>query len=171
MLHPHNFSASDRGRSPSPPVFKSAFPALDTDGHAPVATAFGNGVQSHAKDAHRHGRVRYADSRGNQHRGIDMRAPAGSIVGLCSASATMCAVGMAFLGYWDVHEPSPWHWTDRFVVLLAFASFAALGSVAWIVTTPVAEEGAERVVAARRAFALGVVSIWLAIVIAVIGSP
>jgi hypothetical protein len=98
-------------------------------------------MQSHAKDAHRHGRVRYADSRGNQHRGI------------------------------DVHEPSPWHWTDRFVVLLAFASFAALGSVAWIVTTPVAEEGAERVVAARRAFALGVVSIWLAIVIAVIGSP
>jgi hypothetical protein len=110
-------------------------------------------------------------SRGNQHRGIDMRAPAGSIVGLCSASATMCAVGMAFLGYWDVHESSPWHWADRFVVFFAFASFAALGSVAWIVTTPVAEDGAERVVAARRAFAVGVISIWLAIVIAVTASP
>jgi hypothetical protein len=79
-------------------------------------------------------------------------------------------MGMAFLGYWGVHEPTPWHWTDRFVVFLAFASFAALGSVAWIVTTPVAEESAERVVAARRAFAAGVASIWLAIVIAVIAS-
>jgi len=83
----------------------------------------------------------------------------------------MCAVGMAFLGYWGVHEPTPWRWTDRFVVFLAFASFAALGAVAWIVTTPVAEESAERVVAARRAFAAGVASIWLAIVIAVIASP
>jgi hypothetical protein len=110
-------------------------------------------------------------SMGNQQWGIDMRAPAGSIVGLCSASATMCALGMAFLGYWDVHEPAPWHWTDRLVVLLAFASFAALGSVAWIVTTPIAEEGGERVVAARRMFAAGVVSIWLAMVIAVIASP
>jgi hypothetical protein len=107
---------------------------------------------------------------GNQHRGNDMRAPAGSIVGLCSASATMCALGMAFLGYWGVHEPVPWRWTDRVVVFLAFASFAALGSVAWIVTTPVADESDEKVVAARRVFALGVVSIWLAMVIAVIAA-
>ena len=34
-----------------------------------------------------------------------MRAPTGSVVGLCSASATLCAMGMAFLGYWGVHEP------------------------------------------------------------------
>jgi hypothetical protein len=97
-----------------------------------------------------------------------MRAPAGSIVGLCSASATLCAMGMAFLGYWGVHEPAPWRWTDATVVFLAFVGFASLGSVAWIVTTPVPEEGAERVVAARRAFAIGVAAIWLAALVAVI---
>lgn len=83
---------------------------------------------------------------------------------------TMCAVGMAFLGYWDIHEPVPWHWTDRIVVTLAFIGFAALGSVAWIATTPVAEESAEKVRPARRAFAFGVGCLWLAIVVAVISS-
>lgn len=99
-----------------------------------------------------------------------MRAPTGSVVGLCSASATMCAVGMAFLGYWDVHEPVPWHWTDRVVVGLAFVGFAALGSVAWIVTTPVAGESTDTVRPARRAFAVGVICLWLAIVVAVLSS-
>jgi hypothetical protein len=97
-----------------------------------------------------------------------MRAPAGSIVGLCSASATLCAMGMAFLGYWGVHEPLPWRWTDMTVVFLAFVGFASLGSVAWIVTTPVPDESAERVIAARRAFALGIAAIWLAALVAVI---
>lgn len=97
-----------------------------------------------------------------------MRAPVGSVVGLCSASATMSAMGMAFLGYWGIHEPTPWRGSDIVVVCLAFASFAALGSVVWFITTPVSEEGAERIVAARRAFALGVVLMWLAIVVAVV---
>jgi hypothetical protein len=98
-----------------------------------------------------------------------MRAPAGSVVGLCSASATLCAMGMAFLGYWGVHEPAPWHWRDVLVIVLAFAGFAVLASVPWIVTTPVPEESAERMVAARRAFAVGVAAIWLAAVVAVVG--
>jgi hypothetical protein len=98
-----------------------------------------------------------------------MRAPAGSVVGLCSASATLCAMGMAFLGYWGVHEPAPWHWRDGVVVALAFAGFAMLASVPWIVTTPVSEESAERIPAARRAFAIGAAVIWLAAVVAVIG--
>ena len=98
-----------------------------------------------------------------------MRAPAGSVVGLCSASATLCAMGMAFLGYWGVHEPVPWRVIDVFVIVLAFAGFAALASVPWIVTTPVPEESAERIVAARRAFAVGVIAIWAAAMIAIVG--
>ncbi|SFS17091.1 hypothetical protein SAMN05216570_3465 [Dyella sp. OK004] len=98
-----------------------------------------------------------------------MRAPAGSIVGLCAASATMCAIGMAFLGYWGVHEPSPWHWNEVLVVILAFVGFAVLASTPWIVTTPVEEESAERVVTARRTFAIGTALIWLAALVAVFG--
>ncbi|NTI88981.1 hypothetical protein G6L87_18055 [Agrobacterium rhizogenes] len=96
-----------------------------------------------------------------------MRAPAGSVTGLCSASATMFAVGMAFLGYWGVYEPGRWRGSDFVVVILALVGFAALGSVPWIVTTPVAEEDEEKVVAARRALAVGVALIWLSVLIAV----
>jgi hypothetical protein len=98
-----------------------------------------------------------------------MRAPAGSVVGLCSASATLCAMGMAFLGYWGVHEPAPWSERDMVVVILAFVGFAVLASVPWIVTTPVPEESAERIAGARRAFAAGVAAIWLAAVVAILG--
>ncbi|WP_430392281.1 hypothetical protein [Dyella sp. 20L07] len=98
-----------------------------------------------------------------------MRAPAGSVVGLCSASATLCAMGMAFLGYWGVHEPAPWRFTDVLVVILAFVGFASLASVPWIITTPVPEESAERIVAARRMFAIGIATIWVAAVLAIVG--
>lgn len=96
-----------------------------------------------------------------------MCAPTGSVTGLCSASATMFAVGMAFLGYWGVYEQGRWRASDYFVVVLAIIGFAALGSVPWIVTTPVAEEDGEKVPAARRAMALGVGLIWLSVCIAV----
>ncbi|MDR6902111.1 hypothetical protein [Rhizobium miluonense] len=96
-----------------------------------------------------------------------MRSPAGSVTGLCSASATMFAVGMAFLGYWGVYEQGRWHVSDYFVVALALIGFAALGSVPWIVTTPVAREDEEKVVGARRALALGIALLWLSVSIAV----
>ena len=96
-----------------------------------------------------------------------MRAPAGSVTGLCSSSATIFAVGMAFLGYWGVYEQGPWHISDYFVVVFAIIGFAALGCVPLIVTTPVAEEEAEKVVEARRALALGIALIWLSVCIAV----
>lgn len=96
-----------------------------------------------------------------------MRAPTGSVVGLCSASATLCAMGMAFLGYWGVHEPAPWRVVDRLVTILAFTGFALLASVPWIATTPVADDSAERIPAARRAFALGVLAVWLAAALAI----
>ena len=97
-----------------------------------------------------------------------MRAPTGSVVGLCSASATMSAMGMAFLGYWGVHEPTPWRWGEMVVVGLAFLSFVAFGSTIWLITTPIPEDGNERIVPARRAFATGLILMWLALVIAVI---
>ena len=99
-----------------------------------------------------------------------MRAPTGSIVGLCSASATMFAMGMAFLGYWGVHEPVPWRRLDIVIVTLAFAGFASLGSVTWIATTPVAADSDEKVIPARRAFALGVFAIWLSVLVAVLAA-
>jgi len=79
----------------------------------------------------------------------------------------MFAVGMAFLGYWGVYEPGHWRGSDFVVVILALVGFAALGSVPWIVTAPVAEEGEEKVVAARRALAVGVALIWLSVLVAV----
>ena len=77
-------------------------------------------------------------------------------------------MGMAFLGYWGVHEPTPWRIADVIVIVLAFIGFALLASVPWIITTPVADDSAERIRPARRAFALGVVAIWLAAVLAIV---
>ena len=97
-----------------------------------------------------------------------MRAPTGSVVGLCSASATMSAMGMAFLGYWGIHEPVPWRWSDVLVVCLAFLSFVTLGLTIWLITTPIPDDGAEPIVPARRAFATGLILMWLVVVIAVV---
>jgi uncharacterized BrkB/YihY/UPF0761 family membrane protein len=96
-----------------------------------------------------------------------MRAPTGSVVGLCSASATMSAMGMAFLGYWGVHEPTPWNTRDVAVVCLALLSFMALGAAIWIATTPVPEDAVERIVPARRSFAAGLILMWLGMVLAI----
>ncbi len=95
------------------------------------------------------------------------RAPTGSVTGLCSASATMFAVGMAFLGYWGVYEQGTWRAIDYLVMIVAVIGFAALGCVPWIVTTPVAEDEADKVVVARRAMALGTALIWMAVCITV----
>jgi len=55
------------------------------------------------------------------------------------------------------------------VIALAFAGFGLLASVPWIITTPVAEDSAERIRPARRMFAFGVLAIWLAAMLAVVG--
>jgi hypothetical protein len=94
-----------------------------------------------------------------------MRAPQGSVAGLCSASAAIFSVGMVFLGVWGFRDPGPWTGVDRLVMALALIGFAALGLVPWIATTPVEREGDERVVAARWAFVIGVAAIWLAVVV------
>ena len=96
-----------------------------------------------------------------------MRAPTGSVVGLCSASATMSAIGMAFLGYWGVHEPVPWRAGDIVVVCLMFLGFLALGATILIITSPT-DDGSERIVPARRAFAAGWLLLWAAVIVAII---
>jgi hypothetical protein len=96
-----------------------------------------------------------------------MRAPTGSVTGLCSASATMFAVGMAFLSYWGVYDQGRWNPIDYLVMIVAIIGFAALGCVPWIVTTPVAEDEADKVAVARRAMALGTALIWTAVCLTV----
>jgi hypothetical protein len=53
------------------------------------------------------------------------------------------------------------------VVCLAFLSFLAFGSTIWIITTPIPEDGSEKIVPARRTFATGLVLMWLAVIVAV----
>jgi hypothetical protein len=94
-----------------------------------------------------------------------MRAPQGSVNGLCSASAAIFSLGMAFLGFWGFTEAGRWALVDKFVAALALIGFASLGLVSWIVTTPVEREGQEKIVPARWAFAVGVAAIWLAVLL------
>ena len=101
-----------------------------------------------------------------------MRSPSGSVEGLCSASATIFAVGIAFLGYWGFLEPTPWRSLDVVVIIAALAGFGALGMVPWIATAPAAADtdADAKIALARRAFALGVVGIWIAVALSLLGS-
>ncbi len=98
-----------------------------------------------------------------------MRSPAGTVEGLCAASATIFAVGIAFLGYWGFLEPTPWRSVDVLVAVAALAGFGALGLVPWVATAPSADEGEAKLALARRAFLAGVVGIWLAVAISLLG--
>jgi hypothetical protein len=99
-----------------------------------------------------------------------MRPPPGTVEGLCTASATIFAVGIAFLGYWGFLEPLPWRFSDVMVVAAALGGFAALGMVPFIATTPMAEDDQRPIVMARWAFAFGVVAIWCAVLFSLLGS-
>lgn len=79
----------------------------------------------------------------------------------------MSAMGMAFLGYWGVHEPVPWRAGDIVVVCLVFLGFVALGATILIITAPT-EDGSERIVPARRTFATGLFLMWAAVIIAIL---
>jgi hypothetical protein len=98
-----------------------------------------------------------------------MRSPPGTVEGLCTASATIFAVGIAFLGYWGFLEPTPWRSLDVLVVLAALGGFGALGLVPWIATAPAGDDDEAKLVLARRAFLAGVVGIWLAVAISLLG--
>jgi hypothetical protein len=81
-----------------------------------------------------------------------MPSPTGSVVALSSASATTFSIGIVYLGYWGIHEPAPWRFTDALVVLCALG-----GNDAGI-----------RV--ARRLFLAGVCAIWFSVSLSVMMS-
>jgi hypothetical protein len=98
-----------------------------------------------------------------------MPSPVGSVPALSAASATVFSIGIVFLGYWGMYEPSQWRPVDVVVFVCALIGFGCLGLVPWVATSPVeAEKGEMPVRIARHLFLAGVVSIWLAVAISVI---
>src|SRR5438445_880833 len=98
-----------------------------------------------------------------------MPSPTGSVPALSAAAATIFSIGIVFLGYWGVHEPTKWHFSDFFVVGFALIGFACLGLVPWMATSPVATETSDaRIRVARHLFLAGVAAIWLAVALSVI---
>jgi Zn-dependent protease len=88
---------------------------------------------------------------------------------LSSASATIFSIGIVFLGYWGMHEPTQWHVADVFVFGFALIALGCLGLVPWVATSPVEPESSDaRIRVARHLFLAGVAGIWLAVAISVI---
>ena len=96
-----------------------------------------------------------------------MQSPQGSVVALSSAAATILSVGMLFLGYWGIMDPPPWTWSDIVVIVFAAVGFVSLGMVPLIATAPVEEDRLAKVAPARQAFAVGVLAMASAVVVAV----
>jgi hypothetical protein len=98
-----------------------------------------------------------------------MPAPIGSVPALSAASATIFSIGIAFLGYWGMYEPTGWRAVDVIVFILALIGFGCLGLVPWMATSPVEPETSDvRIRIARHLFLAGVTAIWLAVAISVI---
>lgn len=98
-----------------------------------------------------------------------MPAPIGSVPAPGAASATIFSIGIAFLGYWGMYEPTGWRVADIIVFVLALIGFGCLGLVPWMATSPVEPETSDvRIRIARHLFLAGVMAIWLAVAISVI---
>ncbi|MEW6340850.1 MAG: hypothetical protein RXR20_03120 [Paraburkholderia sp.] len=98
-----------------------------------------------------------------------MPSPTGSVVALSSASATTFSIGIVYLGYWGIHEPSPWKFVDALVVLFALGGFACLGLVPWMATRSVEPESSDAGIrVARRLFLSGVSAIWLSVALSIV---
>jgi hypothetical protein len=88
--------------------------------------------------------------------------PPGAVQGLCSASATIFALGMTFLGYWGISEPVPWKWNDVWVVALLMVGFLLLIAVPLLCTSPT-QNGKEDLRNARKCFFGGVSMVWVGV--------
>jgi hypothetical protein len=98
-----------------------------------------------------------------------MPSPTGSVPALSAASATVFSIGIVFLGYWGMYEPTKWRVADVVVVVFALGGFACLGLVPWMATSPVEPEASDgRVQIARHLFLSGVICIWLAVTVSLI---
>jgi hypothetical protein len=90
--------------------------------------------------------------------------PQGSVVGLCSASATCFALCSAFLGFWGFQGWDSWRAIDILVLLPL-----AIGSLVLAVTPYVATRARPDAIAGGRVcFLIGVLLAWLALCIATI---
>lgn len=98
-----------------------------------------------------------------------MPSPTGSVPALSSASATIFSIGIVFLGYWGMYEPTKWRIADHMVVIIALIGFGCLGLVPWMVTSPVEPETNDaRIRVARHLFLVGVLAIWLAVMVSLL---
>ncbi|AXE94853.1 hypothetical protein ACTJLC_29155 [Paraburkholderia sp. 22099] len=98
-----------------------------------------------------------------------MPSPTGSVPALSAASATIFSIGIVFLGYWGLYEPTGWRAIDVIVFVFALIGFGCLGLVPWMATSPVEPETSDaRIRIARHMFLAGVVAIWLAVALSVI---
>jgi hypothetical protein len=98
-----------------------------------------------------------------------MPSPTGSVPALSAASATIFSIGIVFLGYWGLYEPTKWRPADIVVFICALAGFGCLGLVPWMATSPVEPENSDaRVRVARHLFLTGVIAIWFAVAISVV---
>ncbi|MEZ0603563.1 hypothetical protein ACAX43_15610 [Paraburkholderia sp. IW21] len=98
-----------------------------------------------------------------------MPSPIGSVPALSAASATIFSIGIVFLGYWGLYEPTKWRFADIMVFVFAMIGFGCLGLVPWMATSPVEPETSDaRIRIARHMFLAGVVAIWLGVSISVI---
>lgn len=98
-----------------------------------------------------------------------MPSPTGSVPALSAASATIFSIGIVFLGYWGLYEPTKWRAPDIVVFVCALIGFGCLGLVPWMATSPVEPETSDvRIRVARRLFLCGVVAIWFAVALSVI---
>ena len=85
------------------------------------------------------------------------------------APATIFSIGIVFLGYWGMYEPTAWRVADVFVFVFALIGFGCLGLVPWVATSPVEPETSDRRVRiARHLFLAGVTAIWLAVAMSVV---
>jgi hypothetical protein len=94
---------------------------------------------------------------------MDARSfPQGAVQGLCSAAATIFALGMTFLGYWGVSGPEPWKWNDVVVVAPLMLGFLLLIAVPLLSTSPI-KNGKEDLRNARKCYFGGVTLIWVGV--------
>jgi hypothetical protein len=90
--------------------------------------------------------------------------PQGSVVGLCSASATGFALCSAFLGFWGFQGFGSWRALDSLVLLPLAAGSLVLAITPYVATRP----RANAIAGGRVCFLAGVLLVWLALCIATV---
>ena len=99
-----------------------------------------------------------------------MNAPSGSIQGLCSSSATIFSIGIAFLGFWAYGAHSgeiPWTRAHLLVIFPAFVSYYCLAAVP-VIATRVEGDECQHIMCAQNIYIIGVGSLFVALVISFI---